>query len=215
MDYRGLLNMHPKPLTTPNRYGAGMAHTTVSIGFINYCRLSCTVWRITVDYGPWWTIMDCHGRWTIMCYYGFLWILDDHDLINILEYHGIIMNSGQSWYIMDYRGLWTIMDYLGLSWTIVDYLIFSQYHGWWIIVDYPGLAWIIVDYCKWSRLLWIMDSHGSRDFCRELLPIFELYFGADFLSYFFNRQRHPPESMRRCFNKMNSKSRTFGEGMTQ
>ena len=43
MDDRGLLNMHPKPPTTPNRYGAGMAHTAVSIGFINYCRLSCTV----------------------------------------------------------------------------------------------------------------------------------------------------------------------------
>ena len=177
----GLEDMILRPLTTPKRYGAGMAHTVVSIGFIDYCRLSCTAWRITVDYwyGLSWAIMDYCGFWTIMV------------LSLILDYHCNIVDSGLSWYMMDCRGLWTIMHYT-LSWIIVGYLIFSQYHGWWIIVDYPGLAWIIVDYCKWSRWLWIMDSHGSHDFCRELLPIFELYFGADILSYFFNGQRRLP-----------------------
>ena len=69
--------------------------------------------------------MDCHGLWTIMCYYGLLWILDDHDIIStsILDYHGIIVNSGLSWYMMDCRGLWTIMHYLELP--------------------YPGLLWVI------------------------------------------------------------------------
>ena len=38
----GLEDMILRPLTTPKRYGAGMAHTVVSIGFIDYCRLSCT-----------------------------------------------------------------------------------------------------------------------------------------------------------------------------
>ena len=113
IDYRGLLNMHPKPLTTPKRYGAGMAHTVVSIGFIDYCRLSCTAWRITVDYwyGLSWAIMDYCGFWTIMV------------LSLILDYHCNIVDSGLSWYIMDYRGLWTIMHYLELS--------------------YPGLLWVI------------------------------------------------------------------------
>ena len=56
--------------------------------------------HIMEDYRGLWTmmnIMDCHGRWTIMCYYGLLWILDDHDIISILDYHGIIVNSGLSW----------------------------------------------------------------------------------------------------------------------
>ena len=50
MESRGLEDMRLRPLTTPRRYGAGMAHTVVSIGFIDYCRLSCTACRITVDY---------------------------------------------------------------------------------------------------------------------------------------------------------------------
>ena len=47
VDYRGFLNthhhrhglqaMHPKPLTTPERYGAGMAHTVASIGHVLSC----------------------------------------------------------------------------------------------------------------------------------------------------------------------------------
>ena len=99
------------------------------------------------DYRGLWTmmtIMDCHGRWTIMCYYGLLWILDDHDIINIPEYHIIIMNSGQSCYIMDYRGLWTTMDYFGLSSIIASSLNFVGV-SW--MMDYRGLAWAIVDYC--------------------------------------------------------------------
>ena len=42
MESHGLEDMRLRPLTTPKRYGAGMAHTVVSIGFIDYCRLSCT-----------------------------------------------------------------------------------------------------------------------------------------------------------------------------
>ena len=33
----GLQDMHPKPLTTPERYGAGMAHTVASIGHVLSC----------------------------------------------------------------------------------------------------------------------------------------------------------------------------------
>ena len=113
MESHGLEDMRLRPLTTPKRYGAGMAHTVVSIGFIDYCRLSCTAWRITVDYWCWWTSMDCHGLWPFMGYYGLLWILD----------HGSIVDSGLSWYMMDCRGLWTIMHYLELP--------------------YPGLLWVI------------------------------------------------------------------------
>ena len=109
----GLEDMILRPLTTPKRYGAGMAHTVVSIGFIDYCRLSCTAWRITVDYwyGRSWAIMDYCGFWTIMV------------LSLILDYHCSIVDSGLSWYMMDCRGLWTIMHYLELP--------------------YPGLLWII------------------------------------------------------------------------
>ena len=42
MESHGLEDMRLRPLTTPKRYGAGMAHTVVSIGFIDCCRLSCT-----------------------------------------------------------------------------------------------------------------------------------------------------------------------------
>ena len=127
MESHGLEDMRLRPLTTPKRYGAGMAHTVVSIGFIDYCRLSSTAWRITVDYwyGLSWAIMDYCGFWTVMVYDGLPWTMDYHALFGIT-----------------------------LSWIIVGYLIFSQYHGWWIIVDYPGLAWIVVDYCA---SLWIIN----------------------------------------------------------
>ena len=66
VDYRGFLNthhhrhglqdMHPKPLTTPERYGAGMAHTVASIGHVLSCSYYRLLW-ITVDYRLSWTIM--------------------------------------------------------------------------------------------------------------------------------------------------------------
>ena len=147
MESHGLEDMHPKPLTTPKRYGAGMAHTVVSIGFIDYCRLSCTACRITVDYwyGRSWAIMDYCGFWTIMV------------LSLILDYHCNIVDSGLSWYIMDYRGLWTIMDYFGLSSIIVSSLNFIGV-SW--MMDYRGLAWAIVDYCASLWNIKIIVDYG-------------------------------------------------------
>ena len=43
MESHGLEDMHPKPLTTLEKYGAAMAHTAASIGFIDYYRLSFAV----------------------------------------------------------------------------------------------------------------------------------------------------------------------------
>ena len=69
--------------------------------------------------------------WTIMGYYGLLWILD---------YHGIVIDSGLS---LQYRGFWTVMVYHGLPWTM----------------DYHGLFGIVVDYCGLSNLFRsIMDD---------------------------------------------------------
>ena len=59
MDCCGLLHMHPEPLTTPKRYGAGMAHTVASVMcypalIVDYCGL---LWII--DYhGLSWIILD-------------------------------------------------------------------------------------------------------------------------------------------------------------
>ena len=91
MESHGLPDIHPKPLTTPKRYGAGMAHTVASIGHV----LSCS-------------------------YYRLLWIIDYHGLsCNIVDYLGlsmIIMDYGLRW-IMDCHGLswinWVMDD--GLS----------------------------------------------------------------------------------------------------
>ena len=60
MESHGLPDMHPKPLTTPKRYGAGIAHTVASIGYVlsfSDCRL---LW-ITMDYRLSWAIMDYRG----------------------------------------------------------------------------------------------------------------------------------------------------------
>ena len=86
---------------------------------------------ILMDYGLS-LAMDYRGFWTFRIV---SWILD---------YHGIIVNSGLSWYIMDYRGLWTIMDYLGLSPISVGYPNFLG-ASW--MMDYCGLSWAIVDCC--------------------------------------------------------------------
>ena len=84
MESHGLQDMLPKPLTTPERHGAGMAHTVASIGYvlssynfgllriIDYHRQSWIIvdylelLLITIDYGSWRIIMDYHGLWTIM-----------------------------------------------------------------------------------------------------------------------------------------------------
>ena len=104
MESHGLQEVHPKPVTTPKRYGAGMAHTVASIGHLLYYSY-CGLWWITMDYRVSWTIMD---------YPGLSWI--------IVHYNGL-------WTMADYHGLWTIIDYCGLirlimdcklSWSIVD-----------------------------------------------------------------------------------------------
>ena len=43
MESHGLQDMHPKPLTTPKRCGAGMAHTVASIGHVLSCYLLWTI----------------------------------------------------------------------------------------------------------------------------------------------------------------------------
>jgi hypothetical protein len=114
MESHGLQEVHPKPLTTPKRYGAGMAHTVASIGHVLYCSYC----------GLLWIAMDYRLSWTIMNYPGLSWIIVDYNgLWTMVDYHGL-------WTIMDYRALMgLIMDYV-LSWTIVDYC-----GTLWIIVD--------------------------------------------------------------------------------
>ena len=88
MESHGLQDMHPKHLTTPGRYGAGMAHTVTSIGHVlswSYC-------------GSLWITMDYRLSWTIMDYLGLSLIITDY---------------GLGWTVVDYHGLWTIMDYHG------------------------------------------------------------------------------------------------------
>ena len=74
MDYK--IRMHPKHLTTPERYGAGMAHTVTSIVHVlswSYCGL---LWII--DYhGLSWIIMDYLGLALIIMDYGPCWIITD------------------------------------------------------------------------------------------------------------------------------------------
>ena len=86
MESHGLQEVHPKPLTTPKRYGAGMAHTVASIGHVLYCSYCGLLW-IALDYRLSWTIMDYLRLLLLMMNYGLWWI--------ILDY---------------YYGLWTIMD---------------------------------------------------------------------------------------------------------
>ena len=56
MESHGLPDMHPKPLTTSKRYGAGMTHTVASIGHVLSCSYYRLLW-ITVSYRLSWTIM--------------------------------------------------------------------------------------------------------------------------------------------------------------
>ena len=49
MKSHGLQYMHAKPLTTPKRYDAGMAHTVASIGHVLFCSYCGLLW-ITIDY---------------------------------------------------------------------------------------------------------------------------------------------------------------------
>ena len=86
MESHGLEDMRLRPLTTPKRYGAGMAHTVVSIGFIDYraqheglpwiTDADALAW-IVMDYGLSWTVMDYHGLLMIVMDYGLLWIIMD------------------------------------------------------------------------------------------------------------------------------------------
>ena len=80
MESHGLQEVHPKPLTTPKRYGAGMAHTVASIGHVLSC-CYCELLRITVDYRLSWTIMDYRGVYLIIFDYNGLWTM--------VDYHGL------------------------------------------------------------------------------------------------------------------------------
>ena len=60
MESHGLPDMHPKPLPTPKRYGAGMAHTVASIGVVLSCSHCRLLWT-TMDYRLSWTFMDHAG----------------------------------------------------------------------------------------------------------------------------------------------------------
>ena len=86
MESNGLQDIHPKPMTIPKRYGAGMAHTVASIGHVLSCCYCELLW-ITMDYRLSWTIMDYRGVYLI-----------------IVDYNGL-------WTMVDYHGLWTIIDY--------------------------------------------------------------------------------------------------------
>ena len=74
--------MHPKTLTTPERYGAGMAHTVASIGHVLSTCYGELLW-ITMDYrqafycGLSWIIVDYLGLSLIIIDYGPCWIIMD------------------------------------------------------------------------------------------------------------------------------------------
>ena len=94
MESHDLQDMLPKPLTTPERHGAGMAHTVASTSHVLYCSYCGTI----MDYpGLSWIIVDYDGLWTMVDYHGLSWIMD---------YHGLAWLEGL---IMDY-GLSMIMD---------------------------------------------------------------------------------------------------------
>ena len=69
MESNGLQDIHPKPMTIPKRYGAGMAHTVASIGHVLSCSY-CGLFLIT---------MDCRLSWAIMDYRGLSWIMVDYN----------------------------------------------------------------------------------------------------------------------------------------
>ena len=98
MNYKIIIMMHPKNLTTPEKYVAGMAHTVASIGHGLSCSYCGLLW-IAMDYRLSWTMMDYHGLSLIMGY------------------------SGLSWIIMDYGPSWTIVDFVANcgSLCIVEY----------------------------------------------------------------------------------------------
>ena len=105
--------MHPKHLTTPERYGAGMAHTITFI--VNVPSWSCCGLLWIIDYhGLSWTIMDYLGLSLIIIDSGLWWtMVDYHGLCTIMDYHGLMG------LIMDYGPSWTIVDYSGTLWIIV------------------------------------------------------------------------------------------------
>ena len=70
MESHGLQEVHPKLLTTPKRYGAGMAHTVASIGHVLSCLYCGLLW-----------IIDYHEiSWSIVDYLGLSLMIMDHGL---------------------------------------------------------------------------------------------------------------------------------------
>ena len=129
MEWHGLQDMRPKPLTTPKRYGAGMAHTVASIGHVLSCCYCELLW-ITMDYRLSWTMMEYRGvSWIIVDYDGL--IMDYGELPWIMDYHGL------SWIKRAYHGLRAIMEYCGLLWHIMDY---------------RGLLWMFKYAPPWNRM---------------------------------------------------------------
>ena len=95
VDYHGLLwilkcappwnrmdkDMHPKTLTTPERYGAGMTHTVASIGHVLSCFYCGSLWITIIDYhGISWSIVDYLGLSLMMMDHGLWWIMMDYGL---------------------------------------------------------------------------------------------------------------------------------------
>ena len=76
MESHGLQDMRPKPLTTPEWYGAGMAHTVASIGHVLSC-FYCGFFLITMNYRLSWAIMDYRGlSWIMVDYNGLRTMVD-------------------------------------------------------------------------------------------------------------------------------------------
>ena len=86
MESNGLQDIHPKPMTIPKRYGAGMAHTVASIGHVlscSYCRLLWIIGYHALS----WTIVDYLGLSLIIMDYG---LVDHHGLSWIIDQHGLL-----------------------------------------------------------------------------------------------------------------------------
>jgi hypothetical protein len=89
MESHGLQDIHPKHMTIPKRYGAGMAHTVASIGHVLSCSY-CGLFLITMDYRLSWIFVDYLGLWLIIMDYGLWWISMDYGLSYIiLDYWGL------------------------------------------------------------------------------------------------------------------------------
>ena len=178
MESHGLQDMRPKPLTTPKRYGAGMAHTVASIGHVLSCCYCELLW-ITVDYRLSWTIMDYRGVYLIIVDYNGLWtMVDYHGLWTIIDYRGLIK------LIMDYGLSWSIVDYCGTLWIVVDYCGFlnMHHHGIEWITRYPPQAYDDTQ-TVWRRYGAYRSLHRSCAILLLLWIFFDYYGLSTIMGY--------------------------------